>query len=78
MQVKWRPVLWGINLQFMFALVVLRWSGGYIAFQWLGDRVSEFLAFTDFGSKFTFGESYRDHFFVFQVNVWLCVYYLED
>lgn len=53
----------------MFALVVLRWSGGHFAFQWLGDRVSEFLAYTDVGSKFTFGESYKDHFFVFQVNI---------
>jgi len=68
LQVNWQTVLWGIGLQFVFALVVLRWPAGYEAFKWLGDRVYEFLAYTDAGSEFVFGASYRDHFFAFQVN----------
>ena len=68
LQVKWQPVLCGIGLQFIFALIVLRWSAGYAAFKWLGDRVSEFLAYTDAGSEFVFGASYRDHLFAFQVR----------
>jgi len=67
-QVNWQTVLWGIGLQFLFAIVVLRWPAGYAAFKWLGDRVSEFLAYTDAGSKFVFGDSYRDHLFAFQVS----------
>jgi len=66
-QVKWQTVLWGVALQFIFALVVLRWAAGYTAFQWLGDRFTEFLAYSDFGAAFVFGDSYRDHFVAFQV-----------
>ncbi|KAK3109178.1 hypothetical protein FSP39_024723, partial [Pinctada imbricata] len=66
-RVKWRPVFWGLALQFYFALIILRWRGGYQAFKYLGDRVSEFLAYTDAGSIFVFGEKYTDHFFAFKV-----------
>lgn len=67
-QVNWRPVFWGLALQFYFALAILRWDPGYRAFRWLGDRVSEFLAYTDEGSKFVFGLGYEEHFFAFKVR----------
>jgi len=67
-QVKWQTVLWGIALQFVFALIVLRWTAGYTAFQWLGDRFTEFLAYSDFGAEFVFGKSFRDHFVAFSVS----------
>ena len=66
-QVNWQTVLWGVGLQFVFAIVVLRWAAGYTAFKWLGDRVAEFVAYSDAGAKFVFGDSYRDHFVAFQV-----------
>lgn len=66
-RVNWRPVFWGLILQFYFALAILRWDPGYRAFRWLGDRVSEFLAYTDEGSKFVFGDVYQEHFFAFKV-----------
>jgi pyrimidine nucleoside transport protein len=66
-KVNWQTVLWGMALQFIFAMVVLRWQAGYAAFQWLGDRVTEFLAYTNAGSQFVFGASYMDHMFAFQV-----------
>ncbi|CAL1538783.1 unnamed protein product [Lymnaea stagnalis] len=66
-KVKWRPVFWGIALQLIFALLILRTSWGHDAFQWLGDRVSEFLAYTDAGSKFIFGDDYEQHYFAFKV-----------
>ncbi|KAH9523620.1 hypothetical protein Btru_040466 [Bulinus truncatus] len=66
-KVKWRPVYWGIALQLIFALLILRTSWGHDAFQWLGDRVNEFLAYTDAGSKFIFGDKYEDHYFAFKV-----------
>jgi len=68
LKVNWQTVLWGIGLQFIFAVVVLRWTAGYAAFKWLGDRVSEFLAYADAGSEFVFGAAYRNHLFAFQVN----------
>jgi len=67
-QVKWQTVLWGIGLQFVFALIVLRWPAGYTSIKWLGDRFTEFLAYSDIGSEFVFGPSFRDHFVVFQVG----------
>ncbi|KAH3721345.1 hypothetical protein DPMN_064267 [Dreissena polymorpha] len=67
-QVQFRPVFWGLALQFYFALLILRTTWGYKAFQWLGDRVSEFLEHTDAGSKFVFGaETYTMHYFAFKV-----------
>uniref|UniRef100_A0A2C9JNV4 Sodium/nucleoside cotransporter n=1 Tax=Biomphalaria glabrata TaxID=6526 RepID=A0A2C9JNV4_BIOGL len=66
-KVKWRPVYWGIALQIIFAMLILKTSWGHDAFEWLGDRVSEFLAYTDAGSQFVFGELYEQHYFAFKV-----------
>ncbi|KAL8560386.1 hypothetical protein ACOMHN_006117 [Nucella lapillus] len=66
-KVKWRPVIWGILLQFIFAIIILRTTWGYEAFAYLGDRVTEFLAYTDAGSKFVFGALYANHLFAFKV-----------
>ena len=54
-------------LQLIFGLVVLRTRWGYNAFDWLGDRVTEYLEHTNAGAKFVFGENFMDHFFAFQV-----------
>lgn len=59
-RVRWRPVLWGLGLQFIFALLILRTYVGNIIFTWLGDKVTIFLAFTDAGAKFVFGEFVED------------------
>ena len=67
LQVKWQTVLWGIALQFVFALIVLRWQAGRTAFRWLGFRFTEFLGYSDFGAEFVFGASYREHMIAFQV-----------
>lgn len=66
-KVRWRPVVWGMLLQIIFALVILRTSWGYDSFAYLGDRISEFLTYTDAGSKFVFGDLYTNHFFAFKV-----------
>jgi len=70
--VNWQTVLWGIGLQFILAVIVLRWPAGYTAFKWLGDRVSEFIAYADAGSEFVFGELYKEHF-AFRVRPYVCV-----
>ncbi|XP_061179839.1 solute carrier family 28 member 3-like [Saccostrea echinata] len=66
-KVKWRPVFWGFALQYIFALLILRTSWGYEAFLWLGDRVTEFLNYSNAGAIFVFGELYTNHFFAFKV-----------
>uniref|UniRef100_A0A6A7FZT3 Solute carrier family 28 member 3-like n=1 Tax=Hirondellea gigas TaxID=1518452 RepID=A0A6A7FZT3_9CRUS len=54
-KIIWRHVIWGLALQFIMGLMVLRWSVGRAVFQCAGDKVSAFLAYTDEGSKFVFG-----------------------
>lgn len=65
--VKWRPVIWGVALQVVLAVVVLRTRVGFQVFSWLGDVVTNFLDFSDAGAKFVFGEKFRDFYFAFKV-----------
>ena len=57
-QIKWRPVFWGLGLQFALGLMILRWKPGYSFFKFLGDQVEIFLGFADEGSIFVFGEHF--------------------
>ncbi len=65
--VRWRTVVWGMGLEFVLALLILKTPTGLIAFKSLGDIVSNFLGFSDVGAKFVFGENYKEHLFAFQV-----------
>lgn len=77
LQVSWRPVIGGLVLQFIFAYLILRTCFGYQLFNWLGQRVQEFLTHSDYGSWFVFrpkiattwqsGEGMDDHYFAFRV-----------
>ncbi|XP_049626658.1 solute carrier family 28 member 3 [Suncus etruscus] len=66
-KVYWRPVFWGIGLQFFLGLLILRTGPGFMAFDWLGKQVQTFLEYTNAGASFVFGEKYTDHFFAFKV-----------
>lgn len=66
-RVSWRPVFWGIGLQFILGLIILRTKPGFDAFDWLGIQVQTFLEYSDTGAKFVFGDKYMDHFFAFKV-----------
>lgn len=61
-EVKWRPVFWGLGLQFCIGLFVIRTQPGSVAFKWLGDQVKTFLDYTKAGSVFVFGELLADIF----------------
>lgn len=65
--VRWRTVAWGLGLEFVLALAILKTPWGLNVFKSLGDVASKFLAFSDVGAKFVFGENFKDHFFAFQV-----------
>ncbi|MBE9210800.1 NupC/NupG family nucleoside CNT transporter [Nostoc sp. LEGE 06077] len=65
--IRWRTVAWGLGLEFIFALLILKTPWGLNVFKSLGDIVSNFLAFSDVGAKFVFGENFKDHLFAFQV-----------
>jgi CNT family concentrative nucleoside transporter len=58
--VNWRTVGWGMALQLGFALIILKLQfgdrrPGYEVFSAIGTTVSQFLQFTDVGSRFVFG-----------------------
>lgn len=48
-------MIWGVALQFIFGLVVLRWDLGREIVQCLADKVTIFLSYTDAGSGFVYG-----------------------
>ncbi|KAM9481888.1 sodium/nucleoside cotransporter 1 isoform 1-T1 [Clarias gariepinus] len=54
--VRWRTILWGLGLQFVMGLFVIRTSPGLIAFRWLGEQIQVFLNYTTKGSSFVFGD----------------------
>ena len=61
--------MWGLGLQFVLGLLIIRWKPGYYFFRYLGDKVHVFLEFADEGSKFVFGESgLIDHPMAFKVR----------
>ncbi|KAK7496253.1 hypothetical protein BaRGS_00012418, partial [Batillaria attramentaria] len=81
-KVNWHAVFWGMALQFWFAVFIRRTAFGAAAFEWLADRVVEFLKYTDKGSALIFGSTYLDHRFVFQLmptliffNAVICMLY---
>jgi CNT family concentrative nucleoside transporter len=51
-----KTVLWGISLQFAFALFVLRVAWGRKAIQWAGAKVTTLLGYSFEGSSFVFGQ----------------------
>ncbi|XP_028734570.1 sodium/nucleoside cotransporter 2 [Peromyscus leucopus] len=64
--VCWRTVFWGLGLQFVFGILVIRTEPGFNAFQWLGDQIQIFLAYTVKGSSFVFGDALVQNVFAFQ------------
>ncbi|XP_072291870.1 sodium/nucleoside cotransporter 1 isoform X2 [Eucyclogobius newberryi] len=60
--VKWRPVFWGLGMQFCIGLFVIRTEPGFIAFEWIGEQVTIFLNYTKAGSSFVFGPLINDIF----------------
>jgi concentrative nucleoside transporter, CNT family len=50
-----RIVGWGLGLQVLFALIVLKTEAGIRAFQWLGQKIQDLLHYSVEGSRFVFG-----------------------
>ncbi|HTD21178.1 MAG TPA: nucleoside transporter C-terminal domain-containing protein [Terriglobales bacterium] len=70
--IRLKTVLWGVTLQFLFAVLVIRWTFGQAIMGWAGAKVNTLLSYSFEGSKFVFGElgvkqSSMGFFFAFQV-----------
>ncbi|ESO12305.1 hypothetical protein HELRODRAFT_62058, partial [Helobdella robusta] len=66
-KVRWHTVIWGFALQLFLAIIILKWSLGYLAFQWLGERITNYLNYVDSGCMFLFGNNYEDHIFAMKI-----------
>jgi len=54
-RIKWRTIMWGLALQFVLGLMVLRWETGREILKAFSDQVQILLAYTDQGSGFVYG-----------------------
>jgi concentrative nucleoside transporter, CNT family len=54
--IQWRVVVWGLTLQVLFAIFVLRVPAGQRLFRALGGFVTAILGYSYAGSEFVFGE----------------------
>ncbi|MGA8342257.1 MAG: Na+ dependent nucleoside transporter N-terminal domain-containing protein, partial [Candidatus Sulfotelmatobacter sp.] len=54
--IRLKTIAWGLGLQFVFAIFVLRIDAGRIVFQKAGDDVTKLLSYAYAGSHFVFGD----------------------
>jgi CNT family concentrative nucleoside transporter len=71
-KISFKTLIWGVGLQFFFAVFVLRFSFGRNLLTWAGSGVNQLLSYSFAGSSFVFGElgkknSQFGFFFAFQV-----------
>ncbi len=52
--VPWRLIAWGVGLQFIFALLILRTAAGEAVFGWINQIIVALLGFTIEGARFLF------------------------
>lgn len=67
-RVPWRLVGWGVGMQLVFALLVLKTSAGRATFSFLNRAVTKLLSFSSDGARFVFGD-YLDMKFTVALNV---------
>lgn len=66
--IKWRPVLCGLILQFLFGLISIRWPVGRAIFQCFASKVEAFLNFAKSGASFIYSDKLiADGVFAFTV-----------
>jgi CNT family concentrative nucleoside transporter len=53
--IHWPTVAWGLGLQVVFALLVLKTTAGQRVFETLGDGINRLLGFAGVGAAFVFG-----------------------
>src|SRR5690242_15854297 len=53
--INWTTVAWGLSLQVLFAIIVLKTTVGQRVFSTLGDGINRLLGFAGVGAAFVFG-----------------------
>ncbi|HKI70624.1 MAG TPA: Na+ dependent nucleoside transporter N-terminal domain-containing protein, partial [Verrucomicrobiae bacterium] len=54
-QFPWRTVLWGLGLQFTFAVLILKTPWGAAIFDFTGRAINKLIMFSNDGCQFVFG-----------------------
>ena len=67
LQIHWFTVIRGTAVQLGLGILILRTNPGYETFNWIGEQARRFIAYSDTGAEFVFGETYLDHQMAFQV-----------
>jgi concentrative nucleoside transporter, CNT family len=70
--IRWRTVMWGLSMQIVFAVIVLKWTVGQRILATVSDAITRMLDYSFVGSQFVFGELGKQHssyglIFAFQV-----------
>lgn len=65
--IRWRTVMWGFALQLCLGVFVLKVPIGFTVLSAIGEKVTQFLNFSDVGAKFVYGNNFKDVFFAFKV-----------
>jgi CNT family concentrative nucleoside transporter len=70
--IRWRTVIWGLSLQFVFAVLVLEWTIGQRILGSVGATITRMLGYSFAGSQMVFGDLGKQHssygmIFAFQV-----------
>ena len=65
--IPWQTVLWGVALQLILGVLILKSEIGLTVFQFLGSLISQFLDFSDQGAKLVFGDGFEEHFIAFKI-----------
>jgi CNT family concentrative nucleoside transporter len=58
-QINYRVVVWGLLLQLVFAVIILKTAPGQAVFFYAKAVITKLLSFTDIGAEFLFGNLYR-------------------
>ena len=65
--IPWHTVLWGVALQLILGVLILKSAIGLNIVQFLGNVIQQFLDFSDEGAKLVFGEGFEEHFIAFKI-----------
>jgi CNT family concentrative nucleoside transporter len=66
-KMNWRLIISGTVLQFILAILILRTVPGQIVFDAFRIVITRLISFSQAGSEFVFGATFKEHFFAFSV-----------
>ncbi|MCX5632135.1 MAG: NupC/NupG family nucleoside CNT transporter [Phycisphaerae bacterium] len=66
-KMNWRLIISGIILQFALAVIILHTVPGRFVFDGVRILITELIGFSEAGSEFVFGATFKEHFFAFSV-----------